>query len=69
MVAVGFIPRLAIPKRPRRGATLESRRRFQASLRDANTVGVSIRGLKATATIRRSLRDPGLPIGMPRLRC
>ena len=34
------------------------RSRFQASLRDADAVGAPIRGLKATATVMRSLRDP-----------
>ena len=34
------------------------RSKFQASLRDAEAMRAPIRGLKATATIKRSLRDP-----------
>jgi hypothetical protein len=57
MVAVGFIPRFGRSEGARRGATPEFGRQLQASLRDANALGGPIRGLKATATIARSLRD------------
>ena len=56
-VAVGFIPRLGVPSEQRRVATNECRPGFQSSLRDECEIATVVRGLKATAIIRKSLRD------------
>lgn len=56
-VVVGFIPRGNMSNVLRRGATLEFLARFQLSLCDGGISFVDYRGLKATATINRSLRD------------
>src|SRR6185436_14810950 len=59
MVAVGFIPRIrCIPVDRVAERRLNAARISQSSLRDEGTYGVPNRGLKATATIRGSLRDP-----------
>ena len=59
-VAVDFSPRSTVRTEWRRGATPEGVRpggNLQPSLRDGTMGGAANRGLKPTATFRKSLRD------------
>ena len=62
-VAVGFIPRLAVPDAPRRGATPESGAVISIVAPRRRSLGALNRGLKATATITKSLCDSGTAQG------
>jgi hypothetical protein len=58
MVAVGFSPRWEGREQSRRVATPESREQARIKRRSATRrASATIRGLKATATVGRSLRD------------
>jgi hypothetical protein len=63
MVAVGFIPRLGASKGRVAERRMSPARYFQSSLRDEGSLGTLNRGLKATATITKSLRAFGTAQG------
>src|SRR5687768_694510 len=70
-VAVGFIPRLTERTGARCGATDEFLGGLQSSLRDELSIRHTVRGLKATANITKSLHvgehtRPACPVPRPR---